>query len=69
MIYHAIDYCFCAVVCRGVPFLLRCGGVIRDLDGIKKVGFPVYATGEVAGHGRFVVKSFQVGAVCCECVL
>lgn len=37
-----------------------CGGVIRDLDGIKRVGFPVYATGEVAGHGRFVVKAFQV---------
>merc|ERR1711971_785060 len=44
-----------------------CDGVIRDLDGIKRVpqgkattGFPIWATGEVSGHGRFVVKAFNV---------
>jgi len=46
-----------------------CDGVIRDLDGIKRVpdtdgvlrtGFPIWATGEVSGHGRFVIKAFQV---------
>jgi len=37
-----------------------CDGVLRDLDGIKKVGFPIWATGEVSGHGRFVVKAFNV---------
>jgi len=37
-----------------------CDGVIRDLDGIKKVGFPIWGTGEVSGHGRFVVKAFNV---------
>jgi regulator of RNase E activity RraA len=37
-----------------------CDGVVRDVDGIKRVGFPVWATGEVSGHGRFVVKSYNV---------
>jgi len=37
-----------------------CDGVIRDLDGIKRVGFPIWGTGEVSGHGRFVVKAFKV---------
>ena len=37
-----------------------CDGVVRDVDGIKRVGFPVWATGEVSGHGRFVIKSYNV---------
>ena len=36
-----------------------CDGAIRDVDGIKRVGFPVWATGEVSGHGRFVVTKFN----------
>ena len=34
-----------------------CDGVIRDLDGVKRVPFPIWATGEVSGHGRFIVKA------------
>ena len=36
-----------------------CDGSIRDVDGIKRVGLPVWATGEVSGHGRFVIKAFN----------
>lgn len=35
-------------------------GTVRDLDGIRDVGLPVFAWGEVPGHGRF--SAVRLGA-------
>ena len=33
---------------------------VPDRDGVLRTGFPMWATGEVSGHGRFVIKAFKV---------
>lgn len=35
-------------------------GTVRDLDGIREIGLPVFAWGEVPGHGRF--SAVRLGA-------